>query len=533
MPAVFFDLHVYASDIAGVSELQRRLSRRSLVPVMRRTGRTGTGGRLPVVEAVERWLPAALIAASGLTLVWSRLIGISQSLWYDELNTLTLFANHGPSGIWSNSHYIPGDHMLFMLLTWATVQATGQHSEPVLRSWSVIPAVAAVAVTTWWLWRRFDRWVAAIFAVLATGTPLSLELSTGARGYGLEILAGALMMVGADSLRWSRSRRAFWLFVGSAILGIWTLPNFVLPFIATCGVLLHAQSLRRMVARAVLITGLASLIFYVPVLSAVLRSLGQQYGSLLPWHGFISGPLKDLLAPTVLLLAPDLSVTEGAIIAGCVVAAGAVALWLAPERVLVLIVIVPVAVTYLFLELAGIRYAPRFAVSVILPLVVLAAAGLVALGRLPFRLRATGSVKAWLAAGAAVAATAGSVVLLNQISAMAAADASVPIENVKGAASIVQASGIKRVVAGPAYEFKFQWYLGDGVTFMPLTSLKQAFCTDAAPLIYLEYLYGASAHYVNWADTSCLVRRGAVQVPVQQRLSSKLSVWILPRVGGA
>jgi hypothetical protein len=72
-----------------------------------------------------RRLPAALIALSRLALVWSHLIGLSQGLWYDELNTLTLFANHGPSGVWSDSQYIPGDHMLFILLTLGNCPADG------------------------------------------------------------------------------------------------------------------------------------------------------------------------------------------------------------------------------------------------------------------------------------------------------------------------------------------------------------------------------------------------------------------------
>jgi hypothetical protein len=75
--------------------------------------------------------------------------------------------------------------------------------------------------------------------------------------------------------------------------------------------------------------------------------------------------------------------------------------------------------------------------------------------------------------------------------------ASVPIENIKGASSIVEESGIHTILACPAYEFKFQWYLGKAVRFLRLSELSHAFCSDPAPLIYLAYPYGTAPHYPN------------------------------------
>jgi hypothetical protein len=525
------DLHGHQSTLWRIPELLE-LARKRARWSARLAARSWRPPRLianrRAIDSAVRWLPAGLIVAATVVLVWTRAIDISQSLWHDEINTLTLFADRGPAGIWSNATYIPGDHMLFMLLTWATATITGLHDEVTLRLWSVLPAIAGAVITTWWLSKRFDRWAAALFAVLAASTPVYLDLSIQARGYGLAILAGGLLLISADGLRWSRSRTWSWLFIASALIGIWTLPDFVLPFAGTCAVLAIARSVRTRLWKAMLIVGVASLVFYLPVLSSVLRSSGQPHGSLLPWHSVGSAPLKDVLAPLVLLLTPHSTLAEATMVCGLVLAASVVAMWWVPERFLVLLVLVPAGVTYLFADLTGTRYAPNFASFAIMPLLALSATGLVALGRLPSRLGLRGAPMKLLTAGLAALAVGVSVDLLRKIDRLGTAEADVPIENFKGAAALVQGTGIKHVLAGPAYAREWRWYLGREVTLLPLGALAKEFCSASGPLVYLEYLYGRSPRYANWADTRCLIQRGAVRIPVRQRLKAEPAVWVVP-----
>jgi hypothetical protein len=197
----------------------------------------------------SRWrsptlLPGAILALSGLVLVWTRLLPLTQSMWADEVVTITVYAHPGPGAIFG--HYVANDHMLFELLAWATTGITGDHGTAAYRFWAVAPAIAAGALLAWWLWRRLDPWVAALFGALATASPLYFGLSVEARGYGLAFLAMSLVLIGAD---WFDERGGVWplaVFVAGSLIGIWTLPVFVLPVIAMGGLLaLRASPTRR------------------------------------------------------------------------------------------------------------------------------------------------------------------------------------------------------------------------------------------------------------------------------------------------
>ncbi len=521
-------------------------------------------------EIAERGLPLALVVVAGAVLLWTHMLDLQQGFWGDELVSVVAYIHAGPSNIFG--HYVPNDHMFFELLTWATTGLWGDHSAAADRFWSVVPAVAAVALTTWWLWRRLDAWVAAIFAVLAGASPLLLDLGTEARGYGLGFLSGAVMIIAADRIattRWrgvsdsrgaagSRGaalshgdvspRGALALFVAGGLLGIWTLPVIVLPFLGVAVVLLQRRAQRRGVLYAVAVVGVASLLFYLPVLADLLSSARQQAGALLAWHSVLFGPSRDLLAPNVSLLLSGASVSLDEAIASAILVAGAVALWRRPERVLVLLLLAPAIFTYLVLKLGGfyvvdlfeghsalpvLDIEDRFTSFLLLPLLALCAVGLVALGRslarvqvhLPASVRTLfPEVSAVRPLGPLVVAGAlvFSLVALADVDRLAVGNAKVPIENYREVATIVLDSRVGSIMTNSTQYVGFEYYLNRPITVLSPAVLGPLFCTKPAPFVYIEHRL-----YSKPADTTCLKQRGAVSIRVPQRRALPTVIWIL------
>src|SRR6478609_3318518 len=171
-----------------------------------------------------------IICVSALVLVWSRLALVNNSLWYDEITTVQDYVSKGPRGIFFGT-YIPNNHVLFSLLTWATTEFVG-HFEAAYRLWSVVPGLAAVGVVAWWSWRRLGPAAAAGVVVLFTVAPDHLLLTPQARGYGLGMLAGAGMLVAAARASDHADNVDVVAFAAFGLIGIWTLPVFVLTFVA-------------------------------------------------------------------------------------------------------------------------------------------------------------------------------------------------------------------------------------------------------------------------------------------------------------
>jgi hypothetical protein len=511
-----------------------------------------------------------LVALASLGLVWTRTLALEQGLWGDELYSVRAYIDRGPPGIFG--HYVPNDHMLFELLAWVGTAVSGDHSAAAYRFWAVAPAIAAGMLMAWWLWWRLDQWVAAIFAVLATSSPLFLDLGTEGRGYGLGFLAGVVMVIAADRFLWTRSRGSQALLAVGALVGIWTLPLIVLPFLGVAGVLMAHRALRRRVLSAVAVVGLASLLFYIPVLGDVVSSSGQRVGARLSWHAVVSGPVRDLLAPSVSLLLAHASVGVGEAIAAVLLLVGLATLWRRPERLLALLLVAPAVFTYLVLKLGGfyvvasfdshdqlpvLAIDDRFTSFLLLPLLAGMAVGVVELGRrlaavrvsLPrvhlerlrgrapagdaSALRAPAGDASALRANPMVAAVClGAAVLslfaLGRIDSLARHDAAVPLESYAEVGAIVRSTGIWPTVTNSTHRLGLKYYIdpsGRRVRTLSPAALEAMFCSSEAGFIYIEHpLYSPRV------DTTCLRRRGAVAIEVPERRDRPITVYALPRV---
>lgn len=497
-------------------------------------------GRLADARTDERTgskphrMPAAIIALAGLVLVCSRVLPLTQSLWADEIKSITTYINHGPAAIFG--HYIAGDHILFELLAWASTAVTGAHSEAAYRFWGVVPGLAAGVLLAWWLWNRVDPWVAALFALLATASPIYYSLCIEARGYGLGFLASSCMLIGADGYVRTASRRALALFGVAAAGGIWTLPVFVLPVLAIVALMLISVHTGRgaILLTAALLAG-ASLLFYAPVLGQLLTASQQNFGPQLAWYGFASGPFSDLLAPELLVLVHGVGATTSQTLAPGVSSAvpgtsgwttwvpAAIVLTgfgaaIARERFLALGCLAPAVFTYAVLDAARAHTVNRFASFLLLPLLILGAIALVTAARLT-TVRRSGAVAALVCAA----------FMLWRTDEMLNATLAAPYENDREVADLVRGARIDDVLSNSDGGDTDFYLRRRAVSTRTTSQLQAVFCRADGPFVYLDELLAPSQ-----PPTACLVRRGAVSIQVPQRhtrgatAGSPFVVWLVP-----
>jgi hypothetical protein len=497
----------------------------SAAPDVPRPGRSLSAGpavaaaraATPSATLILRWVPPTVIGLAGLALLWSRLIEVNQGLWGDEAISVVRYIGPGPSAIWGASRWLPNDHMLFELLAWATTGILGNHAASTYRLWGVVPAIAAGALMTLWLWRRLDRWTAAIFAVLATAAPLYLDLSWQARGYGLCFLGAVMVVIGADLVVTRGSRSAMLPFCAGGFVGMATLQNFVAMFVAAALVIAVIPARRRAAIVALVATGVLTLIWYSPLLSLII-GYQNQFGRPLAWDGFVVAPFRDLFGTGVHELYPSVSVSAGAIVAAFAVALGLLELWRRSERPLTALLLIPSLATYLLIEIAA-KYAPRFASFAILPLIALAAAGLAGLGLRIARVRGLAPVMV-------VVFAALSLLVLGRFVRYAGAFAQVPYEAGNTAAEIVDGfdppNGQIPILSNDAFG-TFGIYSAPRRSFTaPAPVLVRAFCTYPGRLVYLE-----QDKTPPFPSTACLSRRGAWRIEIPQR-RARLWVWLVP-----
>jgi hypothetical protein len=510
MPATLSDYHTASDD--------RRVEAPHSLPTETRTSKFGKLGVL-----------LTLSAAISL-LCWSRLANLGTSFWNDEAYTALKYADAGPRAIFRGEFYVPNNHVLFSLLTWATTHVFGRF-EAAYRMWSVLPALVAVGLVAWWARRFFGSVTGVAVVVLATVSGVHLVLAPQARGYGLAMLAGAVMLISAVRADQLRRRNDIALFALSGLVGICTLPVFVVAFISQAVVLFSRRELRRVTIAACALVGLASAVFYAPLLRAMVDSSDQKVGEQLPWLGFLTGPYRHLGKPTIAAIVPQWSrfpSAEDAVVLGVVgvlAAFGAVRL-LRQDSYLCLHLFVPVMGTYLALTVARFYVEPRFASFLLFHVIVLLAVGVAALWELVSNRRALRPI-------AVVVAVIACLVSGRYVVEQTRLQARRPWENFKAVGEVVTSTDIHRVYSNRD-PWSLQYYLkSDRLTALsPLALRWQLYCNFPAPFIFV-------AHH-GWGavdpDLTCLRARGAVEMHVPQQIDSPVGgrgpvdVWVVPSV---
>lgn len=467
---------------------------------------------------------AGLLVAVGLVvgavvLVWTRLLGLDQSLWHDEAFSVLHYARGGPGTILGSQEYVPNDHVLFNLLSWGTVEALGE-SAANRRLWAAIPALLAAALIAAWAWRRLGAGTALALVLLIALSPTHLDLAHEARGYGLTFLCAAAMLVAADRVQQGGGRAALLGFAAAGLAGIATLPVFVIGFLAQALPLLVRRDLRERVLLAVVAVGIASIGLYWSLLEDVVGNAGQDFGPLVPWHGVVTGPLDALLGPLLSVVVdhpyqPDLL---WRLAAAAPLLLGLLVLLRRGERGLAGALAAPLFGTYAVLMLGRFHVETRFASFLLFHALVPIAVALAAAGAALPRVRPL----RWVAVGVA---TVVAVLALGNLLVLSRVHASRPAEAFAEAADVVRGSGIARVVSDTLRPEGLRYALGDeAFTTLPADQLQELLCRGPAPLVFVEQSFGRPVP----TDTGCLVRRGASSVRLVQRARGSIRVWILP-----
>jgi len=480
-------------------------------------------------ERILAWLPIALVGVLMLVLVWTRLLYLDASLWHDEIVSITTYDSL------RTLLDLKASHVLFQFLAWITAGAIGE-TAAAYRLWSVAPGIAAVAIGTWWAWRRIGALQGTAFATLAVAAPLQLEVTTQARGYGLALLAATLMLVAADHLTRHPRSRARWAFLGSGLLGIWTLVFFAFAFVGQALSLLWWARLRFFVGMVLAGAGALSLAFYAPVLDTGGGPLEQ-------WRDVVGGlplPLdsavllestsKWLVVPTADLLSSAL--TAGAVAipdwAYLVVLALALfavwALWRRGDLGLALLLLVPVVVFNLSFAVLDLTTVDRHQLPLLTHFLVLVAVGVVELGRMVSRYAVLRAAAAALGVVAALG-LAREVVLENE------RRRSVPLENFAEVASVVRGTQIGEVVTDSVRPEGLRYYIGHHVAELDPEAVEAMLCDSRREFVYIRHLPLApgTPGYVQPSRLKCAKERGATRVRVPQRggRGGWIDVWII------
>jgi mannosyltransferase len=317
-------------------------------------------------------LPPAVLALLGAALLLRR-----PSLWYDELFTAHIAtvglgrlvdAVLAGEGTASYLREVPPSYNApYYVVVQGWLALTRQEpGELVLRSLSLLCAVAGVALLTRAAARLGGRAVGIAAGLLVATNPLVLEYSVEARGYGLAILATSVAALGLA--RWLDDGRLLLYAVGALTAGLahW----FALPVVA--GLALAGLLLRRRSALPLL---LVTLVAGLPALALVGLATVQDDGSTTTgWIGDTGGAVPWLsLEAWTRGSVPLLVGTAVAAVAGLVLAWRDV-----PARRAAVVGACWVAVPLLVVTLAELArpvFVPRYLLPALLGLGLLAAAG--------------------------------------------------------------------------------------------------------------------------------------------------------------
>jgi general stress protein CsbA len=211
-----------------------------------------------------------IILAGTLLRVWASFAPIT----YDEAFTWTYFASR-PLHVVLCDYAYPNNHVLHTLLVkWSTtLLGTGLFS---LRLPALLAAVLFMPAFYFFVRATFNRYIALMTLALVAASPVLVEYSALARGYGITWLCMAVaLLLGRHQLR--AGSRVSALLLGLVLaLGTWAVPTMVYPGLMVLVWLLVQQmvrygaatALRRSggLAGAAVTWGVVTMLLYLPIL---------------------------------------------------------------------------------------------------------------------------------------------------------------------------------------------------------------------------------------------------------------------------
>lgn len=454
----------------------------------------------------------AVYAVLGAILVGTRVVGLGRSFWHDEILTVVLFVREGPREILAGD-YIPNNHELFSLLGWATSSLFGE-SEVALRLWSVVPFVAAVLLVTVWLHVRVGALTGVLYLYFATLSPLLLDLSRQARGYGLAFLAMSVLVLAALDVHRTRRRSAIAAFCAAGVVGTWTLPIFGVTFAAT-GLVLLVERPRRTLAWSLAVSYAAIAVWYAPNVDDLLENSQQEFGARIGWFGLPTSPMDQVVIPALLWIeGPVLSPGPAGLLLVAVVAVLLLSSPLLRQRGPALVLGSSVAGPLVVVWAARLYLSTRFVSYLLVPLFVLLASGCAYVLSHPRRARARSVLAVATLALAVVAfATAGRPVLR------------LPREAHRDAAELVREQGRgDRVLAYMLRPRDLDFYLDAPFRTLEPGDVVSSVCAADRDVVYVTQPYG-----VPRVSLPCLQRPGVRHRRLEQYAAGdQIDVWFVP-----
>ena len=323
-------------------------------------------------SARARFTVAATYAVLGAALLWSRMAELGHSFWTDEISMVASFVREGPREILAGSDL---SHELMAILAWATSEAVGE-SEIAFRLWSGVTFVAGVVLVTAWLHARIDPLSGLLFLFLSTVSPLLLDITRQARGYGLAFLAMGILVVAA--LEATRSGRT-WAVAAMCLAGVagtWTLPQFGIAFVVTVGVVALEPRVRRPALIGLALSVSAILAWYAPHLGQVRSASEIEDGIQIGFPWVVTAPIDQILLPALLWIDGTALVAGLAwlpLVALVVVVAAASPL--VRQRTSALIICSGAVATVVVLWIAQAYVIPRYLSFLLVPLFILVSTG--------------------------------------------------------------------------------------------------------------------------------------------------------------
>lgn len=173
-------------------------------------------------------LPIGLIVLTGFGI---RLRFLNQPMRNDESSTLLGYASQ-PLYLAISLYNTPNNHLFHTLLVhWST--ALWGVSEWAIRLPAFLAGVLLIPLTYVFARSLASDTAALLAAALVSSSSILIEYSTNARGYTLICCATlALMVCGVRTLR-NAAPAWFGVFAVATVIGFWTIPIFLIPFVAT------------------------------------------------------------------------------------------------------------------------------------------------------------------------------------------------------------------------------------------------------------------------------------------------------------
>jgi hypothetical protein len=264
----------------------------------------------------------------------ARVPHMDQSLWYDEMTTLTQYVLQPWSKVLAGraGEYVPNNHVLHTILAklvylWGP--GSGNEGISIREDALRYPALCAgvlVPVALAWPLRKTDPLLALLIAIVAALHPWLVDFSVEARGYSLVLLLGIIatnQLSNALAAETARPARWWWVWYAiSMALAIYTIPLAILliPAHAVAVFVVRRSSIGSWIKGTTLVL-LIAMALYLPMYAGLLSYYRNPYLTTTGYREFLNALPRFALAgistphgPAILWALPVITIVIGSVL---------------------------------------------------------------------------------------------------------------------------------------------------------------------------------------------------------------------------